>query len=295
MANLERVGIVTTTQYPGWSRDGDPMGNVDKVRGDLALQMLEVSQERGAKLLVVTSELDSSEFRNELVRRGIPTRERTIPTLSGQRRDVVRAIRGEDVDVILLNDPEKIAVVRRGLESCVAPIMGGEADIVIPKRDEALFEDTYPAPQVKYERKQNRIINNALRKAGLLKPEDEDLDWLIGVRFMRNTPEVTDLFLDEYRYQEHIASRSELARLLNPEMWPNGQYIPVIAALAHRLRVKSVTIPYVHPESQTEFENRNEGEFTEKRRIQTKNIVVGCVQAIHYFTGKPHILIEKVE
>jgi len=280
--NPQDVAIITTTQYPDWKPDIDPVANESKVRGDLALQMLDAGRELGSPLLVVDSELSSPEFGAALLERGIPVRLRTTKTLSGQRREAIAIAGKSPAEVILLNDPEKISVVTDGLEACSKPILDGNADIVIPSRDRLLFEATYPALQVIYERQQNEMINRALRMKGIMKPEHPDFDWLIGVRFMANRPEVTDLFMDEYRYKDSVREKEGVAKLLNPEMWPNGQYIPVIAALKKGLKVVGVRIPYKHPARQTEFENANEKVFKQKREDQVRNIVVGSVQGAEY-------------
>ena len=292
MNNPEQIGIVTTTKYPNWDRDIDPMSNVDKVRGDLSLLMLHESQMKGAKILVVDSDVSSQAFKDQLENMGIPWKKEERKTMSGARREAIDAMRRESVRVIVLNDPEKVSVIKDGLELCSEPILDGTADIVIPRRDPA-FLSSYPSVQMKYEQDQNKYINKYLRELGLMKDSDPDFDWLVGVRFLSNKSEVTDLFMDEYRYKKD-SLKQESEDLLNPELWPNGQYIPVIAALKRGLRVKSVTIPYVHPATQTTFENIHGEEFTKKRKDQVKNVVVGCVQAARYFADKDKVLIEKV-
>lgn len=292
----QEVGIVTTTQYPEWAANIEPLANESKVRGDLALKMLDEGLRLGAQLLVVDSELSSPEFQFQIISRQIPLIPRTINTLSGQRRDAISEIRkNTSIKAILMNDPEKVSLVTDGLERCVQPILDGEADIVIPQRDRKLFVETYPAPQVIYEREQNEIINRGLRQMGIMKPEHPDFDWLIGARFLANKPEVTNLFLDEYQYAAHALQKEGVAGLLNPEMWPNGQYIPVIAALVKGMRVKSIWVPYKHPQTQTNFENAQESEFTAKRQRQVKNIVVGSIQGGKAVLGDPRALLSKVE
>lgn len=106
--------------------------------------------------------------------------------------------------------------------------------MVVPKRREKEFRETYPDYQVDFEKQSNRLWNNMLRKFGILTEDAEDLDVYFGPKIFRNTPEVREIFLAEYVYQNPNRS-PEFDKAYRPDRYSNATFFPVIAALFEKL------------------------------------------------------------
>lgn len=86
---------------------------------------------------------------------------------------------------------------------------------------------------------------------------------------------MVNLFLKKYEFSKRDLKLDEV---VDPEFWPNAIFLPIVAALYKGFKVKSVEVPYIHPEEQTQIE-RNDPQFVRKRQIQLKNIIIST---IHY-------------
>lgn len=277
------IAIATTTFYPKWY-PGE-VGNryiVDKVRGDLALRLLKEGKEKGHQMVVIDND-SSTAFKEEAEKTGVLFQlgiERGMST--GRRQAFQEASVNEAVKVICWTEPEKVFFIRDCLPAVILPILRGEADIVVPKRTEESYQ-TYPDYQVVVEKRSNREWNKILRSKGLLVDDQPDLDVWFGPKAFRNDPQILDLFLKKYQFRKR---ESELDKIIDPELWPNAIFLPIVAALHQGFRVKSVTVPYVHPKEQTEIEVNNP-EFTRKRDIQKKNIIVSTIHFIRMLESNP--------
>lgn len=276
----EEVAIVTTTFYPGWyPGDASPEPSADKIRGDLALESIRIATEKGYKVVVVDGHVNES-FVDALNSLGVTPHDEEEQTMSGARQQGFReAATLSGVKVITWTEPEKVSIIQDCVAEGVQPILDGEADVVVPKRDEAAFA-TYPDYQVDDEKLSNKRWNKALRSAGLLQEDDEDLDAWFGPRFIRNDPELIKLFCDSYEFEPRLDEPTSepiaLDKLVKPELWANATFLPIVAALEEGYKVKSVAVNYRHPSEQTTLE-QDSPEYQRKRAVQRRNIIASTV------------------
>jgi len=278
--NPHSAALATTTFYPRWY-PGKVVGevSVDKVRGDLALRMIDEARSKRFQIYVV-DDGSSEAFMKEVKRRNAKLETGPGGMSPGRRLSFELASKMQDVKVIVWTEPEKVSLVRC-FKSVTAPILQDEADIVVPKREKSSFP-TYPAAQVNFEQKGNRIFNKLLRENGLLKKEDLDFDIFFGPKAFKNDPRILGLFLRKYRYTR----KGGLDDNIDPELWPNTIVLPIIAALHEGYRVASVEIPYRHPQEQTGSE---EGllQFSKKRLMQYKNFIITTVHYLKLLNNDP--------
>ncbi len=271
------VAVVTATRYPSWYA-GEVKGELttDKMRGDLALQMFGEASSRGYQISIVDSG-SSEEFLGELERKGVNFQKQKEKGFQGQgrREALTEAVSLPGVKVLFTVEPEKISMITDCLPQTVQPILDGEADIVAPKRIQSSY-DSLPPNQAKEEQWSNQLINNMLRKRGILKEEQEDIDFKVGVKAFANKPEVVDLFMQRYKFKP---ADTKLHQLVNLDQYNNPLFFPVIEALRKGMRVKSVDVPYVHPRIQTDFEF-GRPEFDEKRNWQKRELITGIIHFI---------------
>lgn len=286
--NPHDVAVVTATFYPGWY-PGSVRGeqNSDKIRGDLALQTVVQAINCDYHLVLVDGTGEESAFRQELLRREIPVYDETEKGMSGSRRQGFRTAGALNAQVIAWLEPEKVSMVEQ-LSTAAAPILRGEADIVVPKRDDAAFA-TYPDYQVVDEQRSNRVFNDILKKRGLIDPAAEDLDAWFGPKLFRNIPEIRNLLLGQYKYEGTLVSKlvrgeseevrtkheKELGQIYNPDLWAAALMLPIPRALHQGYRVVSVPVTYQHPTEQTALEiDPEQKEFFERKRdIQRKSVL----------------------
>ncbi len=277
------IAIATTTSYPKWY-PGETQEHdvVDKIRGDLAIQTIKEAKQKKYQVLVVDGG-SSEAFKTELAGIETPFLPELERGMSPSRQQAfTETAKLEGVKVICWIEPEKVSVIRDCLPEAVLPILNDEADIVVPKRTDLSFK-TYPDYQVKYEQRGNRLWNNILRARGLLAKDSEDLDVWFGPKFFRNNPELVKLFLNKY---EFIKGKTDLHKIVKPELHPNAIFLPVVAALHKDFRVKSVDVPYIHPSQQTAIEV-DDPKFIRTRDTQRKNIIVSTMHLIRLLEADP--------
>ncbi len=290
MPNPERevdpksIGVVTTTfykrWYPGAIRQysaGQLQNNevnqerIDKTRGDLALRMILRANKRGFRVVVIDGGSPAT-FIEGLKGTEVIVSAETEKGMSPSRQQGFREISGLfGVKVICWSEPEKVSITADCLPQAIIPILKGEADIVVPKRNEGLFKETYPDYQVRFEQDSNRIWNAILRKYGLRSAEEPDLDVWFGPKFFRNDPALLSLFTDKYLFVKD--PNLNFHKIIKPELWPNAIFFPVIAVLHKGFKVASIEVPYRHPPEQTAIEQDSD-EFRRKREIQQRNIIL---------------------
>lgn len=266
------IALVTTTFYPNWY-PGSPSEseNSDKVRGDLALRMLSEARGKGFQLVVVDG-VNNQRFKEALRRIDINPLPEIDKGMSASRQQGFREAHIlEGVKVICWLEPEKVSISRDCLPEAVIPILKGETDIVVPKRNEDLFKETYPDYQVRFEQDSNRIWNAILRKYGLRSKSDPDLDVWFGPKFFRNDPAILSIFTDKYSFEPNPDLVHH--KIIKPELWPNVISFPIIVALHNGFRVLSLEVPYKHPAEQTTLEQSSD-EFRRRREVQQRNIIL---------------------
>lgn len=286
------IAIVTGTFYPTWYEGDakDPL-SADKVRGDLALQSFKEAQRQNFNLSIIDGG-SSEAFKKALGQNNFyfEMQKQKGGYSPARRQGIERAETLQGIKVIVQTEPEKVSVISDCIQPAILPILKNEADVVIPERDEESFS-TYPKLQAQQEQKANKLYNAILRAHGLLKDNDPDLDFWFGQRFFANTPQLTELFKTTYQYRK---DNTALDKKVNVEMYSNIQFFPVVEALYRELRVKSVLVPYRHPQIQTEFEEGNL-DFDTKRHTQRRTIITELVNFIRYLEDSRKSRISKAK
>lgn len=274
------IAIVTTTFYPFWyqgtlKNNSTEQVKIDKIRGDLAIQMLNEAQKKGIQIVLIDA--GSSEvFINEITRIGIKVIRSKNKALSPSRQYGYKiASKTKGVKVICWLEPEKVSIPRDCLPQAVLPILRNKADIVIPKRNNTAFA-TYPSFQAKLEKNANKRWNNILKRHKILSKKAEDLDIWFGPKFFKNDPKLINIFQKRYQFKDKIQKM---------DIWSNAIVFPIITALKLGYKVISSTVQYEHPKQQTAIE-RNSVLMRQKRQIQYQSILSTTEYFIKNFLDK---------
>lgn len=266
-----KVNIVTTTFYRSWI-SGKLQWNhgeqvtpdvVDKVRGDLTVQMVSAASEKGTRVIVVDG-INNRPFRLTLERQNVFIFDETEKGMSASRQQgfkISDSIPG--VVVHLWTEPEKVSIATDCLNFLTTPLFSGEADMVIPFRDAESFS-TYPNFQADIEQESNRLWNDLLKAEGIIPYEHPGFDNWFGPRAWHR--DITGLFLRRYK------STDPDAKLVKPEEYGNALHAPLITALIEGRRVLSVQVPFRYPEIQKAVE-QDSPEFRAKRKYQQVSIL----------------------
>lgn len=279
------IGIATTTFYPKWYPGEDTDQSTDKVRGDLALQMIGEASKKNFQVNVVVGDQNQA-FRDALSQiQGVAVTEEKEKGMSGSRRQALKEVSQRDgVKVFCWVEPEKVSIVEDCLPEAARLIIEGKTDIVIPSRDAEGFA-TYPGYQADFEQKANKKWNQIVKAHGLYPVEAPDLDMWIGPRFIKNDPELLDLFMQKREYDRQ-APIANSGRVHNADLWAGAIFLPIMRAMDAGYRVVSVPVPYRHPQRQTEQELGQDGpEFKKKRELQYHNIIIATVNEIRELEG----------
>ncbi len=266
----EEIGVVVSTLYPTWHEGQlEDLSDVSKVRGDLGLWFIKTAHSAGYRVVVAESG-SSNPFLQEIPK-GVTVVNLEKPSMApGKKMGIRVASELEGVRYIFRSEAEKHDVVNY-LPQLMEPLYRGEADIVVGKRGEPQFQESYPDYGYESETATNRGYAGILRAAGLL-GEGEELDLFSGFIALRNTKDVVNLFMKRYRYTGPRETEAEKAS--NIEGWSNCQIFPVIEALYSGLRVAQVEVPFRYAPTQRDNEMLpiNIEAFKAKRRAQR----LGC-------------------
>ncbi len=297
----ERIAVCTTTFYPKWHPgdtdvqqlidSGDRATAESKIRGDLALELIEAVLRAGYHLVLVDGAKDS-QFQQELTRRGIhfdQERQRGMSAARVQAFDAAYALEG--VEAVVWTEPEKVRIVNY-LETLTASVLAGNAAIVIPSRTEAGWE-SMPSYQRDSEQKANGVFNDKLHRAGLL-PDDVMLDMYFGPRVYSALTEYREVML-RLLHQQYAFDRKETIPLhgtVDPSAYSQATFFPPVAALHERLPVQDVPVDFTYPASQRVLEEHQpfvEGQngYGEKRKRQQVGILTELVHLLRTFQEKP--------
>lgn len=288
IVNPESIIIATSTFYPNWNPNEINKSLSTLTRGKLALETIKEAVGKGYQVVIVdggSGDLFVSQAKNL----GAMVFNQDKNGMSPGRRQAFReASNLSEAKVICWTEPEKISIVKDCLPDAITPILLNDADIVVPKRNDASFS-TYPKYQAKIEKQANGLWNKILRRNGLLTDATEDIDIWFGPKLFRNDPKILSLFLARYSLAE---TKFGLYKDANPEDWADAVMLPIIAALKEGYRVKSVLVSYIHPPEQTKLEANNEF-FDEKRRKQFRSIIAISSEFVRFLNGNPKSLIRK--
>ena len=282
--NPRSIAIALETLYPSWYKGSiNDMGDTDKVRGNLVLQSIDAALNRGYQVLVADGD-SSLEFKKELANRGVVIINRTKKARSGARGQLLEASSViPEVQVIVLTAPEKVSLVESCIPLLAKPILAGEADIVVPARDEALFTASYPDYMHDSEVDANKKYNKILHEFEIL-PEEENLDFFFGPTVLRNDPDVISLFLGKIELERDRLSVG-IRKYVDPDDFSNSPIFAIVKALQTGLKVRGVEVPFTYPETQRENEMIDRDVFVEKRKKQKWGILDELVLYIRYLNN----------
>lgn len=281
--NPKFIAIVVTTFYPLWYRGKlRSIKHTDKIRGDLALEFIQTSRKLGYQI-VVSDGQSSKTFRKELKKiPGIILIKRRSPKRSPSKRQaILKAAKLPGVKVIVLTEAEKVSLVSDCLLQIVEPILKEEAEIVVPKRNDELFRQSYPDYQYESEVEGNKTYNEELVSHKLLDIGDDSLDMFFGPRVLANKKNVLSLFMRRYHFS--IVDVSFPKWYFDADEFSNVNYFPVVAALKKGMKVKSVEVNFRYPDLQKQNEEKGSREvFLEKRKAQRIGLIVELLHFVAY-------------
>lgn len=281
LINPSSIAVATTTFYPKWYRGKlRSIKHTDKIRGDLALKFVRKACSLGYSIVIIDGK-SSKSFRSTISQiSGTRVIKARSPKRAPKKRQAIKlASKIPHISVIVLTEPEKTSLLDDCMNLMVSPIIKNEADIVVPKREKKLFKSTYPDYQYESEVEGNKLYNEVLRSKNLLSVEDEDLDLFFGPRVFKNDLKILSLFMKHQDFK--IGKISTSSEYFDPEQLFNILYFPVVEALRRRIRVKSVTVPFLYPLIQKKNEEKGARElFIEKRKSQRLSLLIGLIRFI---------------
>lgn len=285
--NPSEIAIIGTTYNPKWySGRLKSIKHTDKIRGDLILYSAQFASGLGYKLVIVDAGSPKTFVK---LLKNVPNLKLLTAKIRkrspNKRKALFEANKIDGIKAIVETEIEKVSLITDSIQTITRPILNGECDVVIPKREDSLFQKTYPLYMYKSEVEGNLLYNEALRASGLLSVHEEDLDVFFGARVFRNDK----VFLKSIfsKYTTHPFNSLLHSKLFDVEEYSNAQFFPIVEALAKHARVKSVTVPFLYPEKQKENEERGQLEFFElKRDFQRVTIIVELMHFLGFLNHK---------
>ncbi len=280
----QSVALALIGYYTSWYKGAvRNIADTGKIRGDLALEFLQKARDYGYRVVFVDGG-SSHSFLQELKKvQGIifeEMRENVVKRSPKKQRAYVLASKIKGVKVIVSVEAEKLSLLD-SISKIVTPLLIDQVAIVIPKREEKLFKESYPHFQYLSEKQANKEYNHALRKQQLLMQDQEDLDILFGPIAFQNTSELLPLFLQRVKFRKYEDGVFP-SEFHDPDQYSNAYFFPTILALKHNFKVQSVTIPFTYPVTQKENEEVLEKEFEKKRILQREGILSNLYDFLEY-------------
>ncbi len=289
------VAFAIITSYPRWYKGKRrSTKHIDKIRGDLALEFLKIASNKGFQVVVVDGK-STKTFYKELAKipKILVKRRFGTKRSPGRRKAIKIASNLDGVKVICMSEPEKLSLLNDCMPLIVLPLLNDKADVVVPKRDEKLFKETYPHYMYESEKEGNSFYNEVLRTNGLLSPGEEDLDMFFGPRAFRHISSVRPLFMK--RYIVNASNLSFTEEYFDTEEFSNTLYFPITLAIKKKLRVQSVTVPFEYHKNQKENEEKGARElFLEKRKTQRLELLVELLHFVSFLNQNKYSRVKKV-
>lgn len=282
------VVLAAITYYPKWySGPRRSIKHTDKIRGDLALEFCKKARSIGYQVVIVDGK-STATFKKEIAK--IPgvrlVKRRSKKRSPNKRQAIFLAASIPGVKVIIQTEAEKVSLVTDCVPLIARPLLVGEADIVIPKREEKLFKESYPSYMYDSEVEGNKLYNEGLRAYGILDAKHEDLDLFFGPRAYRNDPHILSLLKKRYHINTHNLSFP--STYFDLEELSNTQFFPFILALKKGMKVVGIEIPFRYPKIQKDNEEKGERElFLEKRKAQRLSLIVEMLHFLSYLDKNP--------
>lgn len=268
MKKTNSVAFALITFYPKWYKGKlKNLSHTDKVRGDLALEFIKKATAQNYQVVVVDGE-NPKEFREELLKlKEVQIINRkSLQSSPAKRQAFTAASKLPNIKVIIASEPEKTSLID-SIPIIVKPILERKADIVVVKRNNKLFRQSFPDYMYYSETDGNKLYNNQLKLRHLLPNQSEELDIFFGPRAFANTPKNLKLFTRKYLIPIKDTSPD---KYFDPEKYSNTLYLPIVAALKDNLKIMSVEIPFLYPRLQKLNESSGARDFFIKKRKSQK-------------------------
>jgi hypothetical protein len=272
-----QIAIAVTTYYPKWYTGKlRSIKHTDKIRGDLALEFSRICSSLGYHLVVADAKSTTtfiktlSEIPNIIVKKSKNQKRSPQKRLAFQ---IAAKISG--VKVIIATEPEKVSLLEN-IGRIAEPILKNKADIVVPKRNNKLFGQTYPSYMYESETIGNNLYNEFLKLYKLMPQKSQDLDMFFGPRAFKNEKRILKLFMKKHKLK--VGRLALPAEYFDPEQLSNTSFFPIVEALKKKLRVESVEVPFTYPKLQKQNESQGNLEFfEEKRKAQRLSLILELV------------------
>lgn len=275
----EKLCIVTTTLYPLFeSTNETDAAKVQTVRGKLAIDTFSRALEKGYQL-EVCDQGSSRQFLTALESIGVHVVSSESEGRAPRKRLLYRLAQNTpSVEAIVWIEPEKVDMLSDDcIARCVEPILKGEADVVMPTRTQASL-NTYPPYMVNAETISNEKCNALLRKHKLVDEDAPGIDHFFGPRMFANKPGIVDIFCEEYALKGE--KETAFFGLMDPDIYSNSSYLPVVRALQEGQSVQQVSIDFHYSEAQRNIEMMMSPTFEKYRQKQRINIVAGIMELL---------------
>lgn len=277
--NPSTVAITTTTHYPRWYRGKlRSLKHTDKVRGDLALELVQTAVGKGYRMVVADWQ-SSGSFRQSLaaIKEAIIIKRRSIKPSPSRRQAIKKAAALDTIEIVIITEPEKISLIADCLPIVIQPLLQKTAEIVVPKRNLTLFKKTYPFYQYDSEQEGNLIYNEALRSYGFLKQYESDFDLFFGPCAFLKTKKLIKLFMKQYQMM-----------FAHDEPYSNTRNFPIITALKNKMAVANIEVPFAYPNVQKLSEEKSlKALFMKKRKMQKRIILIEMLHFMSFLEKNP--------
>ncbi len=248
--DADKVTIVTTTFY-------NPDSEIDRVRSNLAVQMVRSAAGAGYQVIVVDGGSRDDKFLGKLREYGADLHVQKANGFGSGRREAIGHAYNSGKPIIAMTEPEKVPLIPQ-LRKIILPLLYDEADLVVPKRRSL---DSLPPSQRYAELYGNQVWKEIT---------GTDLDMWFGPKTWRKLPTPGQDYFLAYDNREY------------GDRWDSIN-IPVMLAMLSGKKVKSVLVPYTHPREQTLAEE-GDPELSMKRLQQLNNLI----PAFKYHWDKSH-------
>lgn len=279
------IAFALITFYPKWY-DGKlkDISNTDKIRGDLALEFINKALSKNYQVVVVDgkSSKDYQKHLSKIDGKLKIIKRKSVKSSPAKRQAFISSSALSNIKVIVACEPEKTSIID-SIPDLAIPILENRADIVVAKRNDKLFKQSFPDYMYYSEVEGNRLYNKQLKLHHLLSSQDEELDMFFGPRIFSNTKKVLGLFTKNYlKYFKNIPKN----QYFDPEIYSNTLYFPIVAALKEKLRVVSKEIPFIYPKLQKINEDTGARKFFfKKRKNQKLSMLLELQYLLNYLSG----------
>lgn len=299
ISNADNIVIATNFLYKDYRVLGEgqqrPDTDTDGIRGDLAFEMIRNALGCGIRIVACDggSSLEFISALENFKSEGLTVVKSEVAGRAPQRRrayETAALLPGSKI--IIYTQAEKISLIDH-LTEISKPILEGQADVIVLKRNAQLFEETYPDYMIESEFRVNRTYNWLMQRAGFMAKE-QSFDWFFGPVAFKNDPEITDLFLKQYTLDGLI--RSRIGASTDPEKNSGSHYFPILEALFKGKRVVSVKVDFSYPEAQKRNESSPdtiEG-FRQRRKIDADAYRLEAIHFLAFLRGDKRSKIKPV-